>query len=110
MMSDESPLDAAGQEMVARVRRLMIVALSFTFVAIAIVIGIIGYRVFRGNESMAGAPEVTALLPKGARIVQTAVAEDRIVVTVESGGAVEIRTFDLRTLRPAGRLGFASQP
>ena len=53
---------------------------------------------------------MTALLPKGARIVATAVAEDRIVVTVEVGGAVEIRTFDLKTLKPAGRLRFAIEP
>ena len=50
------------------------------------------------------------LLPKGARIVATAVAEDRIVVTVEVGGALEIRTFDLRTLKPTGRLQFATEP
>ncbi len=55
-------------------------------------------------------PTMTALLPKGARIVSTAVAEDRIAVTIEVGGAVEIRTFDLRTFKPAGRLRFATEP
>jgi hypothetical protein len=55
--------------------------------------------------------DVTALLPKGARIVATAVAEDRIVVTVDvGGGAVELRTFELKSLRPAGRLRFAAEP
>jgi hypothetical protein len=49
-------------------------------------------------------------LPKGARIVSTAVADDRLVVTVESQGALEVRTFDLRTLRPTGRLRFATEP
>jgi hypothetical protein len=53
---------------------------------------------------------MTAMLPKGARIVSTAVAEDRIVVTVETGGTLEVRTFDLRTLRPTGRLRFATEP
>jgi hypothetical protein len=38
------------------------------------------------------------------------VAEDRIVVTVDTGGAIEIRTFDARTLKPAGRLRFATEP
>ena len=42
--------------------------------------------------------------------MQTAVAGDRIVVTVDVGGAVEIRTFDAATLRPAGRLRFAVEP
>jgi hypothetical protein len=54
--------------------------------------------------------EVTALLPKGARIVSTAVAEDRIAVTIDIGGALEIRTFDAKTLKPAGRLRFATEP
>ena len=40
----------------------------------------------------------------------TAVADDRIVVTIEEAGAIEIRTFDLKTLRPAGRLRFATEP
>ena len=40
--------------------------------------------------------------------MQTAVAGDRIVVTVDVGGAIEIRTFDAKTLRPAGRLRFAA--
>jgi hypothetical protein len=53
---------------------------------------------------------VTGLLPKNARIVSTAVAEDRVVVTLDVGGTVEIRTFDLRTLRPTGRLRFAAEP
>ena len=40
----------------------------------------------------------------------TAVAEDRIAVTIDVGGAIEIRTFDLKTLRPTGRLRFATEP
>ena len=35
---------------------------------------------------------------------------DRIVVTVELGGTVEIRAFDVRTMQPAGRLRFATEP
>ncbi len=50
------------------------------------------------------------MLPKGAKIVTIAPAEDRIVVTLEVNGATEIRTFDLRTLRPTGRLRFANEP
>lgn len=109
-MSDETPLDAEGQRVVARIRRLMTISLALTVLAIAIVLGIIGYRVFRNEGSAAASADVTVMLPKGARITQTAVTEDRIVLTVEVGGAVEIRAFDLKTLRPAGRLSFASQP
>ena len=75
----------------------------------AAVLGVIGYRIFR-SEGSATQVDVTALLPKGARIVSTAVAEDRIAVTIDVGGAIEIRTFDVKTLRPAGRLRFTTEP
>jgi hypothetical protein len=107
---DETPLDPAAARMVGRVRWMMLVSGVTTLVAIAAVLGVIGYRLFRADGSMAAAAEVTALLPKGARIVATAVSEDRVAVTVEVGGAVEIRTFDLRTLKPTGRLRFATEP
>jgi hypothetical protein len=80
-----------------------------TVLGIAVVIGVIGYRVFKG-EGSAPAADVTALLPKGSRIIATAVAEDRITVTVDTGSGIEIRTFDAKTLKPAGRLRFAIEP
>ena len=49
-------------------------------------------------------------LPKTARVVSTAVAGDRIVVTLDIGGATEIRTFDSKTLKEAGRIRFATEP
>jgi hypothetical protein len=104
---DDQPLDPAAARVVARVRWLMVVSALTTMVAIAAVIGVIGYRVFRTEGSAA---EATALLPKGARIIATAVADDRIAVTIEAGGTVEIRTFDLRSLKPVGRLRFATEP
>lgn len=106
---DEKPLDPEQQKIVAKVRWLMLVSGFATFLGIAVVIGVIGYRVFRTDGS-AAPREVTALLPKGAKVVQTAVTEDRIVVTVEQGGAVEIRTFDLKSMQPTGRLRFATEP
>jgi hypothetical protein len=106
---EEKPLDPAAARMVARVRWLMLISGLTTMLAVAAVIGVIGYRVFR-SEGSAGPTEVTALLPKGARITSTAVADDRLVVTVESQGAIEVRTFDLHSLRPAGRLRFATEP
>jgi hypothetical protein len=106
---DEKPLDPEQQRIVAKVRWLMLISGVATVLGIAVVIGVIGYRFFR-SEGSAGPAEVTALLPKGAKIVSTAVAEDRLVVTLDIGGAVEIRTFEIKTLRAAGRLRFASEP
>lgn len=96
--------------MIAKARWLMLISAATTLVAIAAVVGVIGYRVFKAEGSAAAQSDVTALLPKGARILATAVAEDRIAVTVEAGGAIEIRTFDLKTLRATGRLRFATEP
>src|SRR5262252_3402804 len=102
---EEPPLDPAQARIVARVRWLMLISGFATVLGIAVVIGVIGYRFFRTDGSTSS--EVTALLPKGARVVSTAVAEDRIVVTLDVGGLLEIRTFHLKTLKPAGRLRFA---
>src|SRR5262249_23774309 len=105
---DEAPFDPAAARIVAKVRWLMLIAGATTLLAIAAVIGVIGYRVFQAEGS--ASDEVTALLPKGERGIATAVAEDRIAVTVEVGGAVEIRTFDAKTLKPTGRLRFGTEP
>jgi hypothetical protein len=106
--SAEEKLDPAAARIVAKVRWLMLISAATTCLAIAAVIGVIGYRVFK-FEGSAGA-DVTALLPKGARVTATALAEDRIVVTLDIGGAIEIRTFDAKTLKPIGRLKFVSEP
>ena len=107
---DEPPLDPAAARIVAKVRWLMLIAGATTLLAVTAVIGVIGYRVFRSGESATAPPDLTALLPKGARIVATAVAADRIAVTLDIGGTTEVRTFDIRTLKPTGRLRFATEP
>ncbi len=87
----------------------MMIAATTTLIGAAAVLGVIGYRVFRSGGSAAPA-EVTGLLPRNARIISTAVSDDRVVVTLDVAGATEIRTFDLQTLRPTGRLRFATEP
>jgi hypothetical protein len=105
---DKAPLDPAAARIVAKVRWLMLISGATTLVAIAAVFGVIGYRVFKAEGSAPA--EVTALLPKDARVVATAIAEDRIMVTIDVGGTIEIRIFDAKTLTPAGRLKFATEP
>jgi len=95
--------------LVARVRRLMLIAGLTTALAIAAVLIAIGYRLFR-SEGSSVTTDTTATLPKGARIVSTGIAGDRLVVTLDIGGITEIRTFDAHTLKPAGRLKFVSEP
>jgi len=95
--------------MFARVRRMMLIAGLTTALAVAAVLVAIGYRLFRAEGSTVGT-DATAVLPKGARILATAVAGDRLVVTLDVGGTTEIRTFDARTLKPTGQLKFVSEP
>ncbi len=103
--------DALAARTVARARGLMIISALTTLIAIAAVIGAIGYRVFRAGGSGAAAPAAgTVLLPKGARVIATAVADERIVVTLDIGGTTEIRTFDAKTLKETGRIRFATEP
>lgn len=93
----------------ARVRRLMLIAGLTTALAVAAVLIAIGYRLFRSEGSVV-ATDTTSMLPKGARIVTTGIAGDRLVVTLDVGGVTEIRTFDAKTLKPAGKLKFVNEP
>ena len=93
----------------ARVRRMMLIAGLTSALAVTAVLIAIGYRLFRSEGSVV-ATDTTALLPKGARIVSTGIAGDRLMVTLDLGGATEIRTFDAHTLKATGRLKFANEP
>ncbi len=93
----------------ARVRWLMLISGIATVLGIAVVVTVIGYRVFRTDGS-SGPIEATTRLPKGARVVSTSTAGDRIVVTVDIGGELEVCTFDARTLNPEGRLRLVVEP
>lgn len=129
--SDEAPLapatepapamDADAEKLVARVRRLMLVSMGITIVAVGSVFGFIGYRVMKGEgvtaktadklpPASAIPTDITLSLPKGTRVIQSAVVSDRLVMTLEIDGKVEVRTFDVTTLQPAGRLNFSATP
>ncbi len=88
---------------------MMLIAGLTTAIGVGALLVAIGYRLFRTDGSVQ-VLDVTATLPKGARIVSTATAGDRLAVTVEIGGATEIRIYDAKTLKPVGRLKFAHEP
>jgi hypothetical protein len=121
------PLDPDAARALAKIRRLMLFSNLFMLIAIAAVLGVVGYRMFHAAPAPPPAPppapvatpaparpdiplDMTLTLPRGARIKQTAVAGDRLVITLEIDGATEVRTFDLKTLQPAGRLSFGGMP
>src|SRR5262249_14248315 len=107
------------------IRRLMLVSNLFMVVAIGAVLTVVGYRLFRSEPVpqpppppppvAAPAPakiplDMTHTLPRGARILDTAAAGDRRVMTLEIDGATELRTFDIKTVQPTGRLSFGTVP
>jgi hypothetical protein len=97
--------------LIARVRRMMLIAGLTSALAVAVVLIAVGYRLYRGEGSPAAATaDIIETLPKGARIVATAVAGERLVLTLDIAGVTEIRTFDARTLKPAGKLKFVNEP
>jgi len=111
-MSDdaEKPLDPEAARIVAKVRRLMMIASLTTFVAVAVVIAVIGYRVFRGEGRAQAGPDADAPWPNGARIVSSAMNDERLALTIETPNGLEVRFFDLRTLKPTGRLPLGGRP
>ena len=88
---------------------MMLISALTTLIAIAAVAGVIGYRLYQAGGS-AAPPTGVVTLPKGARVVGTAVAGDRVVVTLDIAGLTEIRTFDAKTLKETGRVRFATEP
>jgi hypothetical protein len=113
-MSDDKALDAEAARTIARVRRLMVVVVAATFLAVVAVLVVIGYRVFRLGESAVAPPDkfadVTAALPVGAKVISTDLDNEHIMVTVEVNGETQILTFDPDTLKPLGRLRLQPKP
>lgn len=94
----------------ARVRWMSMLSGVATLIGIAVIIGVVGYRIFRSDGSVTASAEIVTMLPKGARVIATSTAGERIVVTIEVQGSTEIRAFDAHTLQPAGRLRFVNEP
>ncbi len=86
----------------------MLIASLTTVIAVGAVFGVIGYRVFKSGESAAPAAgpvaPAEAALPAGAKVLSSAIGEGRLVLTVEVGGAIELLSFDLKSLQPIGRM------
>jgi hypothetical protein len=110
MSDDPKPLEPDAAAAIGKARRMMIIIMTATFVAIGLVLAVIGYRLSQVKESAPSIADVTEALPAGAKVLSTAIGADQIVVTIEVGGGVELRTFDPDTLKPLGRLRLAPKP
>jgi hypothetical protein len=111
----DNPADTSSAKEVAaavtRARWLMVISMVTTIIAIAVVAGVIGYRLFSsGNENLTGTiVNGTIFLPQGAQVLSTTISNGRIFVTLNIAGANEVRIFDLKTLQQVGDLRFATQ-
>ena len=95
---------------VARVRWLMIISALTTAIAIAAVIGVVGYR-FSTAATASSTPSSMApcSYPRARTSIPPTISEGRIVVTFDLAGATEVRFFDLKTLQLVGQLHFGAQ-
>jgi L-asparagine transporter-like permease len=103
-MSDQQPLDPQAAAAITRVRRLMIIIITATFLAIGLVLVVIGYRLSQVKESAPEFADVTETLPAGAKVFSTTIGNNHILVTIEVNGVTELRTYDPDTLKSLGRL------
>ena len=104
---EEKSLDPQAARIVAKARWLMMIASLTTFVAVAAVLGVIGYRVFRAEERVQAVQSISATLPAGTKVLSSAIGDGRLVLTMEINGAIELLSFDLSTLKPLGRVRLA---
>ncbi len=107
----EVPLDPQQEAIVRKLKRMAIFSSGLMIAGVLAIIGVIVYRMSNPAPApRAGpVPAITNALPKGARIVSTAVSDGRIVVTLEREGTTEMRVFDLSTLQLRGTLRLEPQ-
>ena len=101
------PAESAAAVVVARARIIMLIAALTTALAVAAVVGVIGYRMFGGSAIVA--TEDAIPLPKGARVISTSASAGRVAVLIEIDGVNELRTFDIKTLKQTGVLRFTRE-
>lgn len=108
----EETLAPQQRQLIRRMRRLMAIALLTMLAGVFAVFAVIYYRVSGAPDrspSQGAIPAITNALPKGSRVISTAVSDGRIAVMIERDGITEIRVFDLLTLQLRGTLRLEPQ-
>ena len=108
--TDDKPLDPAQANIVRRLRRLMLFSSLIMLAGFLVVFGVIAYRLSTSTPAADAAIEANIGLPKGARVLSTAIADGRLTVTMDLGGRTEVRLYDLATQKQLGRVTFRTQP
>ena len=98
--------------MVRKLKRMAVFSSVLMIGGFLAVFGVIAYRLSYAPapvSQVTSIPAITNALPKGARVISTAVSDGRIVVTFERDGVTELRVFDLVTLQLRGSLRLEPQ-
>jgi hypothetical protein len=125
----DTPDDEAKAREQSRVMalKIVVIVLGAILVGLALVVfSTLIWRAVKGSGSApapaaatrpAGAPTATignggvpAVLPRGAKIVSTALGDGKLAVTVEEGEAVTTILFDAATLAETGRIVWRRAP
>ncbi|MBX3512923.1 MAG: hypothetical protein KF826_10100 [Xanthobacteraceae bacterium] len=107
----EVPLDPQQEAMVRKLKRMAVFSSILMIGGFLAIFAVIGYRLSNPVSAPQAAPipAITNALPKGSRVISTAVSDGRIVVTIEREGRTEVRVFDLSTLQLRGTLRLEPQ-
>ncbi|MCW5680714.1 MAG: hypothetical protein KF794_12195 [Xanthobacteraceae bacterium] len=106
----EVALDPQQEAMVRKLKRMAVFSSVLMIAGFLAIFGVIAYRLSNAPAPQAATiPAITNALPKGSRVVNTAVSDGRIVVTIERDGVTEMRVFDLATLQLRGTLRLEPQ-
>jgi hypothetical protein len=106
------PLDPQQEAMVRKLKRMALFSSLLMIAGFLAVFGVIAYRLSASpapSSQPAAIPAITNALPKGSRVLSTAVSDGRIAVTIERDGVTEVRVFDLVTLQLRGTLRLEPQ-
>ncbi len=107
----DEELTPEQQQLITRVKRLMALPLLVMVAGFLTVFGVIGYRLyFKTLAPLNPQLEKTLQLPRGAKVISTTVNDGKLVVTVETGGLIEVLLYDLETLQPRGRFTIRTTP
>jgi hypothetical protein len=110
MNASSDDLSPEQARVVLRVRRMMLGSLLVMAAGFLAVFGVIAYRLYAGAERGRPPIEETLNLARGARLLSTTATDNRLVVTVENAGVVEVLIYDIETLQPKGRFVVKSTP
>lgn len=120
-IDQDEPLDPAVEKLRARLMRFVVINLGILFLALMAVVGALVYR----SVSTESAPEISSAglplppegstitgeiaLPAGANVLSQSLADGRLTLLVETGGAREIVVYDIGSARIIARFALVSE-